>query len=472
MDDGVTRRVAAEMMDRLHRLRNERHRLEDSLAEVDRRAGELAGKMLERGSRRATIAQTLGVSTPHVGTLVSRAQEAPAGPFRDQVPVIPFYEGRRYFDDTTAQLEVLIAGNEPLDVLLESGLDPARFSDGDYLAVPHMLWRTSAGRWIGVDGVNVGYGGTGPGHARELLGSLGFGHQITGLPAQRRFFRVDVDGRPGTGDAPEGTPKRAPDGMPDGAHEVGVSDGGADGGVDGSSVRISAGHQDGHRGRDDGTLRNPRPVGPVFVVEFDRDEFRFHSSSEESLTPYKAWIDRLDAEGLPEWLTGERVARVFTDRQEAFRQGFVGRFRPLGELDRLVYVLVIEQGRLQLWLPDYVPLDPTQPVSDEAYEALAYAGLYPDNLGDLAPQTRFVHYWRQFLGNPRPAYIDISRSAKAHLFYTPSSDASLDDSSDSESEAGAPNGGAGDDLGDSTPSTEQHDDRRSGDGQDTPDADS
>ena len=394
---GDAYRVSGAMMEELHKLRNERHRLEDHQRMVDRRSGELAEAMISQGHRKGRVAETLGVSIPHVGTLIERAREwGAAGPMKEvttPAPVIPYYEAHRYLQETGAELAQVIVGREGTDVVLESGQDPDYFSDGLDVLWPNMLWFTSTGRVLVIDGVNSGYGGTGPGHTRDLLLQVGFDAAVADLAYAKQLIRIDIED------------------IASGQYEVRTST---------------------SRG-----LPAPRVDGEVYAVSLGRGEFSFapdpgdpgDPNGEAALTPFRAWIDYLDylegedvAEGedLPDWLSGERVARVFLDREEAVRQGFDDRSNPVrAALEQRAYVLVIEQGRLQLRLPDYQPVDPTQPVSDEAYEALAYAGLYPEGLEELTPQARFVRYWRRLLGNPRPGYIDISASGKRRLSYVP-----------------------------------------------------
>lgn len=78
--------------------------------------------------------------------------------------------------------------------------------------------------------------------------------------------------------------------------------------------------------------------------------------------------------------------------------------------------------KLKLSPVNSIPADPTQPLSQEAYEVLAYAGLYPKGMADLHPQARFARYWRRVFGAPQPAYIDISASGEATLGFVPSRD--------------------------------------------------
>lgn len=412
--EGSDRRSALEIEAELHGIRNIRYRLQDRLLHSDRRAGEFARVLVEEhGYAKSDVARILGVSSPHVGALIGRSSDAGAPTMDGLIPLVPFYDARRYLTETGTAPKRVIGGFDGMDVLLASGMSPDHFVDDDYLLVPHMLWMTANSRWIGIDQVNVGYGGTGPGHARDLLLEVGFAEDFVRHVVDQRFFVIDIPDGDLSAAEVEVTPPVAPE-------------------VDPVSRR---------------DLPKPRAVGKMFVVEFDQDDLRLSNrcrgkadakadAGDDLSLPesFGAWVDILDRPELPEWLMRgpsedeggaghRRVARVFLDRAEAARQGFVARSHrmhrgPYGQ----AYSIVIEQGRLQLWLRDYLPQDPTQPLSDEAFEVLAYAGLYPPDLADLRPRARFSAYWRRILGAPQPAYIDISTTGSGTLGFVPSRD--------------------------------------------------
>lgn len=419
--DGSKREHLRKAEEELAALRNRRIRDQERLTTIDRRAGELAEFLLEEGDATKTeVARILGVSAPHVSKLIERRGRVGSPQAEDDlVPLVPYYDVGRYLHQSGTNLEKVVAGFDETSVLIASGLNPDRFRDDDFLLLPYMVVTTSNGWSVGVDGVHIGYGGTGPNHAYDLMLELGFAHDVARHALETRFFVVEVDG----------------------AGKPTVTSGPAS--ALGPSMKPG--------------VRAPLPkiggVGDYYRVEFDRDDlFRFRDEgtganrahSDGEVNGLLDWIDtlNLDAAELPAWLTTSasadggsanggsveegpggadtRVARVFLDPSEAVRQGFVAQFhRSRRGVHGNAYRIIIEQGRLQLWLQDYLPQDPTQPLSAEAYDILAYAGLYPEDLTELTPPAKFSRYWRRVLGSPQPAYIDISATGTRKLSFVP-----------------------------------------------------
>lgn len=276
-------------------------------------------------------------------------------------------EALKYLDITGWRVERVIAGFERTDVLLYSHLNPERFREGRSLYVPQMLWCLDNGRWIGIKSVNVGYGGAGPSHAYDLLTKVGLDHAVARSARLHRFFDLDLT----NGNNPARREAQRTDLL--------------------------------------GLKELPWLEGSTFVVKLSRENLRGtyeheryipHSSSyvlnKDGLTEYEAWIKYLDSPDLPTWLRGPRTGRVFVSYEAARQHGFAESPKVAALWGRgNVYPLVIEQGRLQLWVPVYAPLDSRRLVEDETYEALATAGLHPEYLSYPGFQGRSTRYARR-----------------------------------------------------------------------------
>lgn len=372
----------------MRRIGRDRREAMRAAAELDQRAGEVAGLLVdEYGVSKNAVARTLGISQPHVTALIQRSATAERSGIQEDIPVLSTYEAVGYLSDTKQSISRVIAGFYPLDVLIRSELDPERFREGWSLQVPHMLWQIEDGSWIGIDEVNVGYGpgGTGPSAAYRALTDAGVHQNLAASAYERKFFDLDL--------------------------------------AKGSHSREGHGP---HR------LQLPTPQGPAYVVKLEREDLRGtyeHDEDKDQPTPepvygkqrtaYEAWIGLLDEPALPAWLEGPRVGRVFSDPEAAREQGFTTYGSVELRRGNAPFQLIVEQGRLQLWVPIYPPLDPTQLLSDEAYRALDDASLYPEHLARLDERGRLVRYLELIVRRQRPAFFDVSPGGKGKLSYVP-----------------------------------------------------
>lgn len=363
---------------RLAFLRTRRDAAAMQLRHADLEIGQTIGELLDCESAHSlsSIARMLGISHTHVKTLARRAQAA-----SDTVdgrtdrrgwlpPMLSGFHAAKYLASTGRRVHRVIASFSSADILWISGLPPSMFDHGPgMLDLPHMLWQLDDGSWLSVGPVNVGYGGTGGTLAFQALDRAGVNEDMANEIANLRWSDTHIE----RGETVGATtwPK----------------------------VRLAA----------------PASLGSFYVLAVGRDSLTQREEridptgfypSHPAGSPFTWAIDYLDGVGpdhaqpLPTWLHGPRRARVFLDTRSAHEQGFGDRERGC--------TLVIEQGDLQLWVFTYPPRDPTQLLSDEAYDALAYAGLYPDELAKLDARGRFWRYIDQRFGPQRPPYLDIS----------------------------------------------------------------
>lgn len=381
-------------------VRDERRDQIRELEKLDLRAGELGACLLERyGMSKSAIARLLEVSQPHVTSLIERYHS-----HRDDferpdaiVPIIDHSEALDYLRESGRQLNRVIAGFNELDLLLYSRLEPSLFREDEMVRPPSMLWQLDNDHWVGIGNLSVGYGGTGPGHAYHLLTGIGFSEEVAECAYNFRLFEVS-----GPGNVIEGKAFY-------------------DAELPLRSERFDFDWPEIHT-RPDGRymyvarLRREDLPG---THESNHDPRSDHGPSKE-LTRYEQWLTILDAGDRPDWLDGPRVARVYTSYKTATEHGFVG--LPLGSFSRgaddVAHQIILEQGRLQIWLPIYAPLDETQLLTDEAYTALDKASLYPTDLADLDAHSRFGRYLRRFTSG-RPNHIDISPGMSGQISYIP-----------------------------------------------------
>lgn len=366
---------------------------------LDLRAGELSASMLENyGRSKSAIARMLDISQPHVTSLIERYHERNDGLLRPEaiVPIVNHSEALDYLRESGRWVSRVIAAFSTRDLLIYSGLEPSLFREDYTVRPPCMLWQLDDGKWIGIGNICVGYGGTGPGHAYYLLRDVGFSDEVADCAYEFRLFEISGSG---TVISKE---------------------------FYGTELPLRRERFDFHwpeiHTRPDGTymyvarLRREDLPG---THERDRDPSSDYGPSKEH-TRYEQWLSVLDANGLPDWLAGPRVARVYTNSETAKEHGFTG--LPPGSFspgsDDIVHQLILEQGRLQVWLPIYAPLDETHLLADEAYAALDQAGLYPSDLAGLDARSRFGRYTRR-LTSGRPDHIDISPGMSGQISYLP-----------------------------------------------------
>ena len=283
----------------------------------------------------------------------------------------------------------IIASFADSDTMWMAKIEPEAFLDlddryGGLLNVPHMLVHTREGTWVAVDNVNVGYGGTGSSNALRELQGLGLDPDMAKQVAYSRVSDVDLE------DPDNGLFTNRWPHVP---------------------------------------LGEPSPVGDFFVVvvpvedpsararrlgirnvagprDFEQTHNGFYATW-PSEPPLARWISALDDPAAPEWLSGPRRARVFLDREVARAAGFAQLTLQPWQLGSYgTYPVVIEQGRLQLWLDIPTSNDPTMLFTPEIYAALDQAGFYTDDLRARDDQSSFWR-WLRSLGAVRPDFVDL-----------------------------------------------------------------
>lgn len=361
-------------------LRTRRDSAAIQLRQVDLEIGTTIGKLLwsEGPHTLSSIARELGVSHTHVKTLARRAQSANPDDRPEEVssqqdwlpPILDGFHAAKYLEETKRHVVRVIASFVSSDILWMTGLSPTLFDQGPgRLELPHMIWELDDGSWLGIGPVNVGYGGTGGTLAFRALTRAGIDATLANRIVALRW----------------------------------------------SDTHVPTGEVHGAKTWPRVPLDPPESLGAFYVLNVNRDSLtnREQKSDETGFypshcagSPFRWAIDYLDSaayvyeDELPKWLHGPRRARVFLDKEAAYEQGFGERHHGC--------TLVIEQGALQLWIYAYPPRDQTQLLADEAYDALAYAGLYPENLAKLDARSRFWRHLDHHFGPRRPRYLDIS----------------------------------------------------------------
>ena len=367
-------------MSEIRTLGQRRREAEDRLAEVERSAGEVARELVEGGMSKAEVGRAMKVSPPHVATLIRRAKAADiAEGASHPCPVMEPHEASEMLGGLD-NVEEIVAAFDGFDVCFASRVSPEAFRAGWVLAPPNMLVRASWGAVYGVKDVNVGYSGTGPRNAEAFLTDLGMSAEEARAIAGHRFSRY----------AP-GRPLETSDGYFALQMPVFV----------GSSL-----------------VARLRPEDLLHPDEVATGPARWRPPGEPGDSVYEAWLRVLGHPDRPAWLRGERVARVFLAPFAAAEQGFDddrsaafgGRGGP--------YQVIIEQGRMQLWLPIYSPADPTELLSEEAYAALDEAGLYPPEITAAATGRPLIAYINKVVRRRR-RWFDVSESGEGALRYVP-----------------------------------------------------
>ncbi|MFD8415491.1 hypothetical protein ACFV2Q_27640 [Streptomyces sp. NPDC059650] len=304
------------------------------------------------------IGRELGVTHRAVTGMVERARTRTPHPAADAplIPVLTADQARAYVESgALGELTRVQVAFNPADIILESGLDPSVFPDlGDHDA-PNMLLYGDDGAVIGVEECLAGYGGTGPSNTVRLLKELGFAEDIRHEVYAHRYLELD----------PSGVTRASAESL----HRIG-------GGL---------------------TLS---PDGQHFIVRVREDMPRVVAD----------WAAEVMAEPAKyPWAAGTRRARVYLDRAAA---------APLQEPYRAwrgnhTFSVVIEQGRLQLWVAAYYPFRFSDILSTEQIQVLDAADLRP---ADVEPRTwldRFIPARRE-----RPPYLTISDDGQ-DLTYIP-----------------------------------------------------
>lgn len=303
-------------------------------------------------SQRA-VGRQLGLSHTAVGDMIERADLSPGPKSPQIVPVLTADRARAYVESGALGdvARVTVAYN-PADIVLESGLDPAALvGDSD---VPTMLIHGIDGDVIGVEECLAGYGGTGPSNTHRLLTQLGWADSLAREVFTHRFIELDSE--------------RVIRASEDSVHTIG-----------GGLALAPDGHHLIAR------LRSHRP--------FTGDGHTIY----DSIT---AWCNEvLDQPDRYPWAAGVRRARVYLDREAAAAlQEEHHVWRGANH-----FSVVIEQGRLQLWVSAIYPYNFADLLSTEQLRVLDAAGLRPEGAEPRTWLDRFLPHRRE-----RPPYLTIS----------------------------------------------------------------
>jgi hypothetical protein len=345
-----------------------------ALADVDALSVEIGATATflrdELGQSKAESARLAGISPSHMTEWMKAAVDQGVGLDHDPFQRIPLLEGTELQDFVREHHgpRRIVASFADHDLLYMSQVDPDQLLRDGFVYQPHMMIETNDDAWVAVDQVNVGYGGTGPGNAERELRGIGVDEDLAHRIAYHRRSDVEVD-------------------QPDLAEHT-------------NDWPLYP-------------LITPRPVGSWFVVPVahsaeDVGDPRRRSLEQGPRTALRDWLDYLDRpqEKLPRWVRGGRRVRVYLDREAARAAGFTeATLRPWRPTHG-TYPLIIEQGRLQLWVEIPISTDPTVLFTNEIHDALELAGFYTDE-----QRTRDNHgafrRWLRSLGTSRPPYVDL-----------------------------------------------------------------
>lgn len=390
MDTSTARRVLNSQLTSLAQRRARAQReIDDAGLEIGATSTYLRDVL---GQPKARSAEFAGLSPSHLTELMQTALEKGVT-IADPLRRVPFLHGveLQEFVNARGGPQRIIASFSDLDAMYMAGLSPETFLDRDFgfgLRLPQMLILTRDGDWVAVHNVTVGYTGTGPSNARRELGGLGIPPDLIDLIVRSRVSDVDLD-------------------HPDqGLHT----------------------HQWPHV-----PLGPPWPVDDFFVsvvhVEnelFTRSARDFHIGPPDGQTyggfypspptepPLTSWLKALDSPTKPEWMSGPRRARVYLDRSLARAHGFTLATLQPGSNQYVVYPVILEQGRLQLWLNIPTSNDPTVLFTPEIYDALDQAGFYTGEQRTKDAQSSFWR-WLRSLGTQRPGVVDLNDEPLRHM---------------------------------------------------------
>jgi hypothetical protein len=340
--------------------------LEHELAAARAQLALAADELVQMGESRRTVARQLGTSHAQVGVLVDEAQQARACVPDQLVPVIYPWQVADYRDSFGDPAEVFVASST-LDLLVGSRLHPASFLVGTHTAIPNLLLRSRTGAVMGVEDCQCGYGGTGPHNSHRVLRELGVEDADAKLVFGYAYIHLD---------------------------------------------RVTGQHQlakDPYISFEQLELHAGAPTGIVTRSLFPK----VSRSGVPQVPAWKRqsaeWVHHvLDAEPRLPWADGERVARCYLTSEAAEEAGL----RRHGiRWER--FTMIIEQGDAQLWVPAYQPHGFSELLSEEQYELLAVADLYPEKLAARERGNWLQRLLAQY--RTRPPYIDISRSGTARL---------------------------------------------------------
>lgn len=384
-------------------LRARRQRLSHELRDVDIEMGRVASSALAESpsTSKSSIGRLLGFSHTHVSNLIDASAAAP-NPASREIPIVRGEDAGMFIHDAGARVVRSVSGFSEADVLEATGVDPRLLSERDSIRPPNMMWLLDTGEWVGIDNVNVGYGGGGPRAAKTALLGAGISESIAEEIVYSRFCDTNdalngsIDGWTRSDRWPvysRGIPLRSDD-------------------------RMIVMFGDGLYTRHDSLLDvRGRP-------EVDENGFYPSATGISRLDAWLAFLD--DTAQLPHWAQGVRVARVFRNDAAASEAGFVAAPFSPGRSSQAVHPsVVIEQGDVQLW--GVFPREGASAayLPEKAWEVLAKASVYPDDLRRINQQWQhpFLKFVKSlgWASDKLPDMIDISASGQDALDYVPSS---------------------------------------------------
>jgi hypothetical protein len=321
---------------------------------------------------RRDIARQIGVTHPAIKGMVERAKELGPATGPEPALVMSPWNATQYIETgafgTVAR--ALVANNEA-DIVLECGAHPAVWAEGTRLNTPSLVLVSTTGELLGVTNCNAGYGGSGPSASHDLLRRLGWDETAAATVFSHQFVELSLE---------DGVLRTTEESL----------HGGVGGGLESIGGALIA------------RLRTPtaNPLNPQPVNRQDPI----------NLLP---WVKEvLDQPERYPWAAGERVARVYLDREAS--TGLQDQ-SPYTTRGRSVVSIVIEQGDLQLWCPAHHSTDWTQAFSSEQLQVLANADLDPADLMEAKGGLL-----SRLMPRPqRPAYVEISRTGSTTLAHEP-----------------------------------------------------
>lgn len=329
---------------------------------------------------KAASAQLAGVSPSHLTEWMTRAsgEDIALEDPRGRVPLLAGGD-LTAFVFARGGLRRIVASHAAHDCFFLSGLDPKHLSSRSHLIQSHMLVQALNGEWASVSNVDVGHSGTEPDNATRALLSLGLDADLVADVVGSKASDVSFEGGPDPAEAP--LHSNACPAVP---------------------------------------LRGPRLVGSAWVVQLSPvdlvEEEGVPGGGRRSVAPgglvlsggshLQRWVEYLDGQEVG-WCAGPRRARFYFDEGVAESHGFQGDPSEAGALvRRRPCAVVIEQGRLQLWVALPVSTDPGVRFVPEVYDVLRLAGFFADDPEARGSRSAFWR-WVSRLGESAPEYVDL-----------------------------------------------------------------
>lgn len=355
---------------------------------------------------KARSAEYARLSPSHMTELMRTAaeQNVSIGDPLSRIPFLARAELQAHLNKTGGAHRI-IASFSRSDPLYMSGIDPSALVDKRYgqdIHLPHMLIQSGDGDWVAVDNVNVGYGGTGPSNAFRELSGLGLSPELARSITASRVSDVNLD-NPDDALLSSSWPHvhlDAPSPLADFFVVVLPTP------TENRLPRMSVINDAFRR------AQRQRTTGDAGDDGYDYTEGGFYPTRPID-PPLTRWLEKLDSGDAPNWLCGQRRARVYLDRETAREHGFSQESRNPWGGPRAVYPVIIEQGRLQLWLSIPTSNDPTILFTPEIYDALDQAGFYTTEYRERDEQGAFWR-WLRSHGSQRPAMVDMDDRPLVH----------------------------------------------------------